>query len=300
MHHNSYNGNKRLTTGGTVRKATALSDPNKVHQTTLQNLNNLLGLVEFNIEHKIKCLRTSLVFPWYDLVPPEKSDFWKEITELAEFVGNTAKKGGVRITAHPSHFVCLASERDEVVRNSISELEAHGVMFDILGFPQDHNSKINIHIGGSYGGNYPEVAKKFCRSFNKLSNSVKKRLTVENDDRESGWGVAELKSLVHEEIGTPIVFDSLHWECGPKTKGNESYSEALERALETWEEGIVPIVHHSQSATLERNSVRYTAHSDSYTLPFNNTSNRSVDIMLESKHKEVSCLHYIQNLMEKK
>jgi UV DNA damage endonuclease len=296
MHYEKRNG-ERLTTGRTVRKATALSNPEKVHIATKENLMNLYKMVQFNAENRIKCLRTSLIFPWYDLIPPETYSKWDETLELAKSVGELASKNGIRITAHPSHFVCLGSPNEGVVENSIIELEAHAKMFDIIGLPQDPTSKINIHVGGTYGGDFKGTAKRFCENFKRLSETVQKRLTVENDDKINGWGVQELLDYVHLEIGVPIVFDSLHWEHGPKSEGiNKDYFKSLDTAIRTWHHSITPMVHHSQSALTEREGVRATAHSDSYTLPF--VGSQRVDIMLECKKKEVACLDYITKFLE--
>ena len=50
---------------------------------------------------------------------------------------------------------------------------------------------------------------RFCKNFEKLSESVQGRLTVENDDKESMYSVKDLM-YIHERIGIPIVFDYHH------------------------------------------------------------------------------------------
>ena len=50
---------------------------------------------------------------------------------------------------------------------------------------------------------------RFCKNFERLSESVQGRLTVENDDKESMYSVKDLM-YIHERIGIPIVFDYHH------------------------------------------------------------------------------------------
>ena len=47
------------------------------------------------------------------------------------------------------------------------------------------------------------------KNFERLPNSVKHRLTVENDDKASMYSVKDLM-YIHERIGIPIVFDYHH------------------------------------------------------------------------------------------
>jgi hypothetical protein len=48
----------------------------------------------------------------------------------------------------------------------------------------------------------------------RLSENLRARLTVENDDRESLYTVQDLTYL-HEQIGIPIVFDYFHHSLNP-------------------------------------------------------------------------------------
>ena len=50
---------------------------------------------------------------------------------------------------------------------------------------------------------------RFCKNFERLSESVQGRLTVENDDKASMYSVKDLM-YIHERIGIPIVFDYHH------------------------------------------------------------------------------------------
>ena len=71
---------------------------------------------------------SSDIFPWcteYQL--KELKDFEAISDELA-FAGKLARAYDQRLTFHPSHFVKLAAETDELLNKSIKELEVHSMV----------------------------------------------------------------------------------------------------------------------------------------------------------------------------
>ena len=63
---------------------------------------------------------------------------------------------------------------------------------------------------------------------------------VENDDRPGMYSISDLLPL-HQMAGTPLVFDYLHHALAP---GKLSEEEALLTALDTWPQGVRPVVHY--------------------------------------------------------
>jgi len=68
---------------------------------------------------------------------------------------------------------------------------------------------------------------RFITNFQRLSESVQKRLTIENDDKSSMYSVKDLM-YVHEKIGIPIVFDYHHHQF---CTGDLSEEDALKLAV---------------------------------------------------------------------
>ena len=83
----------------------------------------------------------------------------------------------------------------------------------------------------------------FAKNYARLSDAVKTRLTVENDDKESLYSTQELYDGVFKVIGIPIVHDYHHHTM---CTGGLTQQEAVELALTTWGD-VVPVVHYSQS-----------------------------------------------------
>ena len=96
--------------------------------------------------------------------------------------------------------------------------------------------------------------------------------------------MADLVS-VYETIGTPVVFDYFHHARHP---GNLTQEEAFMLAYDTWD--IRPVFHHSDSRReREDPKARREAHADWLYTPVN-TYGKDVDIVFESKTKELSLL----------
>jgi UV DNA damage endonuclease len=194
----------------------------------------------------------------------------------------------MRITSHPGPFNVLTSPHPHVVTNCIKDLSIHGEVFDMMGLSRTPYNKINIHIGGAYGDKESAMAR-FCVNFERLPDSVKSRLTVENDDKATMYSVRDLYDGVYTRIGIPIVFDYHHHQF---CTGDMTEQQALELAITTWGD-IKPVVHYSESRRDEKKDVtiRVQAHSD-YVYDKIETYGNDIDIMVEAKAKELAVQKY--------
>jgi UV DNA damage endonuclease len=215
-------------------------------------------------------------------------DHW-EIAGILGEIGKFVTDNNIRITSHPGPFNVLTSPHPHVVENCVNDLSVHGEVFDMMGLSRTPYNKINIHIGGAYGDKISSM-ERFCKNFELLPNSVKSRLTVENDDKATMYSVRDLYEGVYQVIGIPIVFDYHHHRF---CTGDLSEREALEMAISTWPTDIVPVVHYSESRNIEQkdDKIRPQAHSD-YVYDYIDTYGNEVDIMVEAKHKELAVLKY--------
>ena len=99
------------------------------------------------------------------------------------------------------------------------------------------------------------------------------------------------ESLLELGISIPIVFDYHHHKF---CNGGLNEKEALSLSISTWN-GIKPVVHYSESRSIEKNdkSIKPHAHSD-YIYNYINTYSEPLDIMIEAKCKELAVLRYIE------
>jgi UV DNA damage endonuclease len=253
-------------------------------ELALANVRDLKKIIQWNEDHNIKFYRfSSDIFPWASEYEVEDFPDFEKIAQTMEAAGDLANKYGQRLTTHPGPFNKLASPKERVVLATIKDLEVQGRMMDLLKQPRSPRAKINIHVGAAYNDK-PMALGNFNRNFERLSDAVKTRLTVENDDRKSLYSTHELYKGVYKEIGIPIVFDYHHHKF---RNDGETEEEALRLAVSTWN-NITPVVHYSQSRSVEHNDskIRENAHSDSYWEPVN-TYGLDLDVVLECKHKEL-------------
>ena len=271
-----------ITTNRTMIRRTFLEKGIQyASQLALQNVKGLLEILKWNMAHNIKVFRvTSELFPWASEYKLEALPDFNEIRAVLEEAG----KQPIRMSTHPGPFNKLAGS-GTTLTNTIKDLEIHAEIFDIMGLPATHWHKINIHVGGAYGDKEGTI-KRFAQNFKLLSGSVQKRLSVENDDKQGLYTVTDLVPL-HEMIGVPIVFDYFHHRLHPGTQTEE---EAFLAAYNTWD--VKPVFHYSSSRKeYEDPASKKEAHSD-WVHEHINTYGKEIDIVLETKMKELSLMKY--------
>jgi UV DNA damage endonuclease len=240
---------KQLNTAATtVRwlKENKANSEDKMWSIIQHNLQATYNLVR-NVGQFPDCLRMMRISS--DLLPvytePTFSYFYKKTDVQAylarEFanIGDIARHTGVRLSFHPGQFCVLASDRDEVVNNSIEEFEYHVDMARWMGYGNswhDHGFKINVHISGAQG------AKGILRILSRLSPEARNLVTFENE--EIKWGLDETLKLADEAA---IVLDiHHHWvKTGEYIQAND---DRVKRIVDSWR-GVRPVLHYSMPKT---------------------------------------------------
>jgi UV DNA damage endonuclease len=281
---------QRITTNRSMIKRTFKErGPKYASELALLNSQDLMKILKWNTENGISFFRMSSdIFPWASEYDIKDLPDYEQIAEALAEAGAYARSVNQRLTTHPGPFNKLTSPKEHVIRNTVRDLEVHGELMDLLGQPRTPWAKINIHVGATYGDK-PMAIGNFCRNFELLSDSVKSRLTVENDDKNSLYSTAELVEEIHGRIGIPVVHDFHHHLF---TNRGMSQKEALGLACGTWGD-VVPVVHYSESRAKEYNDpkIRPQAHSDRI-VNYIDTFGYDVHIMIEAKHKELALLEY--------
>ena len=204
--------------------------------------------------------------------------------------GSLAHRYGQRLTFHPGPFDVLASANPKVVQKTIADLNAHGKIMDLMGLPRTPYSAINIHVNTTQGGK-DAAMQRFCDNFWLLDASVRTRLVVENDDKESQYTTEDLYKTLHTKIGIPITFDYHHHWCHP---GELTQEEAVKLASTTWKK-VRQLVHFSSCKTIHEDASQTNkrAHAD-YLYEQINTYGLSMDIEVEAKAKELAVIKYLK------
>jgi UV DNA damage endonuclease len=283
-----------VTTNRSLKKATLdKKGLDYCSELAVQNIRDLEKYLHWNLENDILVFRmSSNMIPWGNKVDWFSFKDFSEIKDVLARCGEFAAKHGMRLTMHPGQYCILTSPHQHVIDNSVSDLQMHSDLMDLMGLSRTHYNKINIHMGATYGDKESAI-KTFLKNFNKLPDAIKSRLTIENDDKGNMYSTKELFEGIHKNANIPIVFDYHHHRF---CTGGQSEEEALRLAVSTWG-NIKPIVHYSESKALNESlKVKLQAHSDYY-LNKVETYGLDLDIMMECKAKELAVMKYKKDFL---
>ncbi|KAH8177058.1 UV-endonuclease uvdE domain-containing protein [Sarocladium implicatum] len=257
-----------------------------VQELGLANARDIVKMLRWNDKFGIKFMRlSSEMFPFashqehgYSLAP-----FASET--LAE-AGKVAGELGHRLTTHPGQFTQIGSPRKEVVVAAIRDLEYHNELLTLLKLPEqaDRDAVMILHMGGVYGDKGATL-DRFRENYQKLSDGVKRRLVLENDD--VAWSVHDLLPIC-EELNIPMVLDFHHHNIifdDSIREGSHDILQFFERIRKTWtKKGITQKMHYSEQtapAVTPRDRRKHSARVR--TLP---PCGPDMDLMIEAKDKE--------------
>jgi UV DNA damage endonuclease len=275
-----------LVNRGMVRRTFDAKGLSYVSELILLNLKDTLKVLDYNIKNDIFIYRMSSdSFPWMSEYRFQDLPKFPAIQSYLTLIGNKIRSNNIRVSYHPGPFNVLASENPNVVVKTIDELNKHAELMDLMGLEQSTFYPINIHINTTQPTR-EDAAKRFCEGFEKLSESCKKRLTIENDDKLSQYSVKMLYDNVHLVIGIPIVFDQHHFNYGPQ---DQSMEDALRLAHSTW--STRALTHMSSPRTLEDVKGKQTAHAD-YIYERIETFGLDFDTEIEAKSKDLAVIKY--------
>ena len=278
---------------GMVKKTFETKGLSYVSELTILNLQDTLKILDYNIKNNIKVYRmSSETFPWFTHYSFSDLPKFDTIKLLLQKIGKVVKENDMRVSYHPGPFNVLGSENPSVVAKTIDELNKHAQLLDLMELEQSTYYPINIHVNTTQPTR-EDAAKRFCEGFQSLSDSCKKRLTVENDDKLSQYSVKILYDLVYSKIFVPIVFDQLHYKLGPQ---DQTLEEALRLALSTWK--TKPLTHMSSSIKNEDPKGLERAHADYIYEPIE-TFGLEFDVEVESKAKDLAVLKYRKDYLIK-
>ncbi len=305
----------------TLRYMSGLNTEDKIQKLfdiISHNLNSNFKLIEYvnSLPEELKMLRVgSDLLPFYTL---EEYKFIYEMNEFKNLIesklnefGNYARNNNIRLSMHPDQFCVLASDKDNVIENSVKEFEYHADLIRMMNYGKEFQDfKCNVHIGGAKG--YQGIIEILPR----LSKEARNVITIENDEKKYG-----LEECLKLKEYCPIVLDIHHHWCreGERIEVND---KRIQEVLESWR-GLRPTMHYSQSRENIKNIGQSEnehfslndilkkgitkkdlyAHSD---MLWNNKTNEyasefleKFDIMVEAKNKNIASIDFFNKIRNK-
>lgn len=265
----------------TMRTAT----PERLREIITHNLQVLKQLVQYNEANNIHLFRISSDLIPFGSSPVNALPWQEEFVGTFEEIGKAMADADIRISMHPGQYTVINSPDEDVVKRAIADLEYHEQVLRLLN--TDSTSKIILHVGGAYGDKVAAI-ERFCRNWVRLSNSVRNRIVLENDERI--YNIADVLNITRQ-LAIPTVFDTLHHSIN-LPRENRPESDWISQCAKTWKtlDGRQKI-HYSQQSS----DGKPGAHSKSiYTEPFlefyETVRQMDLDIMLEVKDKNLSAI----------
>lgn len=256
------------------------------------NLTNTLRILRHAHSNGVYIYRfTSKLIPLYGHELTKEWDFYRYLEKDFIEIGDFVKEKEMRVSFHPDHFTLINSPDPEIVERSMEDLERHVKMLEAMGL--DERAKLVIHIGGGYKDK-PSALKRFMENWNRLSDNVKRRLTVENDDKIF-TACETLK--VCQELKIPMVLDIHHHWCN----NNDQNIEALiEPIFSTWDNTGLPPKIHVSSPKGEKDKRSHADHVNPLDvinfLKLAKQATENLDIMVEAKRKDEALFNLVQEL----
>lgn len=263
----------------------------KLKTTTLNNLNNLYKILNYNAEQKIHFYRiTSALVPL--ATHPEVDNWNYRLIFKKEFerLGNFIKENNLRVDTHPNEFNVINSSKATVVYNSINNLKFHVNLFEDMNYPL---GKMVLHVGSGEGGK--DIAlNRFISNFENVPSEISSRLILENDDKT--FTAAETLDLC-KRLNLPMVLDVHHHNCN---NNGEVLEDLLEEILATWDKEQLPPKFHFSSpkeGPLDRKHSDFIVAEDFITfIEICKVHDRDIDIMLEAKQKDLALFKLMEDL----
>ncbi len=185
------------------------------------------GIGAFRINSQILPVKTHPTVGYSMAELPDGAEIIARFRECGRF----AHANDLRLSFHPDQFVVLNSPNPQTLANSLADLIYQAEVAEWVGA-----DTVNIHGGGAYGDKATAL-DALRRNIERLPDSVRVRLTLENDDRV--YTPSDLLPVC-ADTGVPLVYDVHHHRCLPDSL---SVAEVTDRARKTWE--AEPLFHIS-------------------------------------------------------
>lgn len=197
----------------------SLNKENILHKVK-KNAQDLISLLEYAQNNKFSTFRLGNSFIPFVSHKNFEQSWLKDIEIILDEVREKIQDFDVRITQHPGQYTLLNSPNQEVIDNSLRELEKSFWLFERLGISDE--GVILIHGGGGYGDK-EEALKRLYKTIQENS-WLKKRLALENDERV--FTAQEISELCLA-VKIPFIYDIYHDTLNPSFFSKEDFLKSF-------------------------------------------------------------------------
>lgn len=269
-----------------------------------ENMADLLKLLEWNVAHGITFYRVSS-----GIAPHitndrllENHETYKQLVysldckELRAVRDYIASKK-LRITFHAEPYVVLSTDDPAVRMRSMRDIYYHYKLMKLL---QLHSSSTVIVHGGGVYGDKPASKSRWIATYMELSEPVRARIALENDERS--YNIEDVLEISEQVPKLPVVFDIFHYICHNKIRRESGLpklpppDDYMKRIIASW----ARFGHRNKvkmHLSEQKPDSALGAHSDlvetipKFMINFPATYGLKLDLMIEAKANEQAVLH---------
>ena len=267
----------------------------KLKTVTFSNIEALETILKYNIKNNIHFYRLTSKLIQLTNHPEVTWEYEKYFSKELRRIGEVIKSANMRIDFHPDQFNVINSVKENVVQDTIRNLNHAVDLYDLMEY---EDGKLVIHVGSSAGGK-EESINRFITNIKKFPQRISNKIILENDDK-----VFTAKDVLHicNETKIPMVVDIHHDKC--KNEG-ENIGNLLKDIFATWkDEKLPPKIHYSspKEGEFDRKHADYINASDF--AKFLDLAKENVDVdfdvMIEAKKKDLALFKLVKDLKEMK
>ena len=261
------------------------ADEARLNALITANLEALEKMISYNMDKGIRVFRISSDIIPFASSPVNKIPWTQTFGERLACIGHRIRQSGMRVSMHPGQYTVLNSPNELTAQNAVRDLAYHAAFLDSLQVDKTH--KIILHIGGAYGDR-PSAVLRFAQRYQALSDAVKARLVIENDDR-----IYNIREVLDIGLGNriPVVFDNLHHQTNPP---DETAADAawITACAQTWasDDGRQKIHYSQADPRRKRGAHSLSIEIDEFLRFYHQLQRPKPDIMLEVKDKNISAV----------
>jgi UV DNA damage endonuclease len=258
---------------------TSARKSNNVHDicrvATIENIKSTLDTLHYCHEHNIKLNRITS-----DLIPFCELWDWRNDKLVLEGLSNIKKLAlyyDITLTTHPSQFIVLNSEKDEVIKNSIDNLMYHRDMALLCGIQH-----IIIHTGSTTEG----AIDRWIYNYNRLDSTLKGLLNLENCHNFSIDDILEINS----KCNVNVVFDLHHEKTIHNDIDKDTYIQKLRKVMKVNNKQTICHISSGKSKPTDKSHADYISKDDweMFKHVFNKFDNLLIEVEAKAKEKNWS------------
>jgi UV DNA damage endonuclease len=260
----------------------------QLSEVCLSNADSLLQALTFCHQNNIGSFRiNSQILPLkthpqsgYDIADLPGAD---QIVKRFQTCGEFSRANDIRTTFHPDQFIVLSSIHPDVVIRSMADLKYQAKVAQWV-----NADVINIHAGGVYNDK-KSALNRLRRVIDSLPDAVRKRLTLENDDKS--YSPSDLLPVCRD-MEIPLAYDVHHHRC---IQDSLSVREATDLSAATWNRE--PLFHISSpiNGWQSRDMRKHHDFINRNDFPQNWISMK-ITVEVEAKAKELAVLKLMEDL----